>query len=134
NPRRTRVRLSPTGRLTRYRLVQDPPTAGTGDPPAAGRGGVTTDIPTHTTPEASLAAYGHAAPVTRWQQPPEPDAPQRRHPAGWTRVDEADDPTWRDWPWWRLLVRRGPLTAAPVARTAQEQGQQEPTTEGDHHD
>ena len=28
-PRRTRVRLDPAGRLTRYRLVQDPPTAGT---------------------------------------------------------------------------------------------------------
>lgn len=27
NPRRTRVRLDPAGRLTRYRLVQDPPTA-----------------------------------------------------------------------------------------------------------
>ena len=86
-----------------------------------------TPTPTHTTPEASSAAYGHAAAVKRWQLPPEPDVPQlrdpagcrwQRDPAGWTRVDEADDPAWRDWPWWRLLVRRGPLTAAPVARTS----------------
>src|SRR5690606_28078810 len=97
---------------------------------------LTGQTPTAGTPAPISAAYGHATavkrpsppPPDRWQLPPEPDVPQlqdatgyqwRRDPAGWTRVDEADDNAWRSWPWWRLLVRRGPLTATPAAHDTQ---------------
>ena len=97
---------------------------------------LTDPTPTAGTPAPISAAYGHATavkrpsppPPDRWQLPPEPDVPQlqdatgcqwRRDPAGWTRVDEADDNAWRSWPWWRLLVRRGPLTATPAAHDTQ---------------